>query len=44
LTSKFKLWKLEAYVALAHKQLADKLEKYLKTGSGHAFAERHFQD
>ena len=43
-TNKFKPWKLEAYVALEQKQLADKLEKCLKTGSGRAFAKRHLQD
>jgi putative endonuclease len=41
-TNKFKPWKLEAHVALAQKQLADKLEKYLKTGSGRAPAAGHF--
>ncbi len=41
-TNKFKPWKLEAYIALPQKSLAEKLEKYLKTGSGRAFAKRHF--
>jgi putative endonuclease len=41
-TNKFKPWELIAYVAMADKQLAARLEKYLKTGSGRAFAARHF--
>jgi putative endonuclease len=40
-TNKFKPWKLEVYVALQHKELAENFEKYLKTGSGRAFAKRH---
>ena len=40
-TNKFRPWELEAYVALPKKSLADKLEGYLKTGSGRAFAKRH---
>jgi putative endonuclease len=41
-TNKFKPWKIEAYVALPEKEVADRLERYLKTGSGRAFANRHF--
>jgi putative endonuclease len=40
-TNKFKPWKLEVYVALQHKDLAENFEKYLKPGSGRAFAKRH---
>ena len=40
-TNKFKPWKLEAYVALKRKEAADRFERYLKTGSGRAFAKRH---
>ncbi len=42
-TNKFKPWELEVYVALPHKGLAGKFEKYLKTGSGRAFAKKHLQ-
>jgi putative endonuclease len=42
-TNKFKPWILEAYVAFPGKVLANKFESYLKTGSGRAFAERHFR-
>jgi putative endonuclease len=40
-TSKFKPLELMTYVALPEKQLAGKLESYLKSGSGRAFAKRH---
>jgi putative endonuclease len=40
-TNKFKPWELVAYVALTEKLLAEELEKYLKSGSGRAFAKRH---
>ena len=43
-TNKFKPWDLAAYVALPEKQFAEDLERYLKSGSGRAFANRHFQD
>ena len=41
-TSKFKPWKVEAYFAFETKEKATSFEAYLKTGSGHAFAKRHF--
>ncbi len=41
-TSKFRPWKLVCYVALDDKDKAVAFEKYLKAGSGHAFANRHF--
>ena len=41
-TSKFKPWKVEAYFAFEAKEKAVAFEAYLKTGSGHAFANRHF--
>ena len=41
-TSKFKPWKVEAYFAFETKEKATAFEAYLKTGSGHAFAKRHF--
>ena len=41
-TSKFKPWKVEAYFAFETKEKAAAFEAYLKTGSGHAFAKRHF--
>jgi predicted GIY-YIG superfamily endonuclease len=35
-------WKLVVYVAFADKAKALAFERYLKVGSGHAFARRHF--
>jgi putative endonuclease len=43
-TNKFKPWNLLAYVALPDKLLAETFERYLKTGSGRAFAKRHLQN
>jgi putative endonuclease len=40
-TNKFKPWKIQAYVALPQREPADRFERYLKTGSGRAFANRH---
>jgi len=42
-TNKFRSWTLEAYVAFRDKQLASRFERYLKSGSGRAFARRHLQ-
>jgi predicted GIY-YIG superfamily endonuclease len=41
-TSKFAPWELIAYVAFADSQRADAFERYLKSGSGHAFARKRF--
>lgn len=40
-TNKFRPWELVTYIALREKYLADKFERYLKTGSGRAFTKRH---
>jgi predicted GIY-YIG superfamily endonuclease len=40
-TAKFKPWRLVSYVALESRERAAVLERYLKQGSGHAFANRH---
>ena len=39
-TNKFKPWNMMAYVALPEKLLAEEFERYLKSGSGRAFAKR----
>jgi len=41
-TAKFKPWQVVVAIRFANDQKADDLEKYLKSGSGHAFAKRHF--
>lgn len=39
-TSKFKPWRLVTYVAFSDRARAESFERYLKSGSGHAFAKR----
>ena len=41
-TSKYRPWKVEAYFAFEYMEKAAHFETYLKSGSGHAFATRHF--
>ena len=41
-TSKFMPWKIETYIAFVTLVKAQAFERYLKSGSGHAFAARHF--
>ena len=40
-TSKFRPWELVCYLAFQSRDRAAQFEKYLKVGSGHAFAHRH---
>jgi predicted GIY-YIG superfamily endonuclease len=39
-TSKFLPWKLITYVAFSDRPKAEAFERYLKSGSGHAFARK----
>jgi predicted GIY-YIG superfamily endonuclease len=39
-TSKYAPWKLVSYVAFSNERKAAAFERYLKSGSGHAFARR----
>ena len=39
-TPKFKPWHLVTYVAFSDRTKAESFERYLKSGSGHAFANR----
>jgi predicted GIY-YIG superfamily endonuclease len=41
-TSKFRPWKVETYIAFEAIEKAQAFERYLKSGSGHEFARRHF--
>lgn len=41
-TNKFKPWTLLTYTAFENESSARAFEKYLKTGSGIAFARKHF--
>lgn len=39
-TSKFGPWKLTTYIAFNSRTKAERFERYLKSGSGHAFANK----
>lgn len=39
-TPKFRPWRLATYVAFTERSKAESFERYLKSGSGHAFARR----
>jgi len=41
-TAKSKPWKLLVYIAFKDRAKAEASERYLKSGSGHAFGRRHF--
>lgn len=40
-TAKFRPWELITYTAFQSRERAAQFERYLKAGSGHAFAKRH---
>ena len=42
-TSKHRPWRLIASMEFADDDVAARFERYLKTGSGRAFAKRHFR-
>ncbi|EKD74728.1 MAG: Excinuclease ABC C subunit protein [uncultured bacterium] len=41
-TNKHIPWKLVVYLAFSEKQKSERFERYLKTGSGRAFAKKYF--
>jgi putative endonuclease len=41
-TAKFRPWRMKFYAAFETLELAQGFELYLKSGSGYAFAKRHF--
>ena len=41
-TARFVPWEIVAFVCFKDEEKARRFEKYLKSGSGHAFAKRHF--
>jgi predicted GIY-YIG superfamily endonuclease len=41
-TSKFKPWVIKTAIALRNRERAFAFERYLKSGSGRAFARKHF--
>ena len=42
-TAKFRPWRLVTYIAFTDETKAIAFEEYLKTGSGRAFAKKHFR-
>ena len=42
-TRKFQSWEVKVYTAFQTEELARDFVRYLKSGSGHAFAKRHCQ-
>ncbi len=40
-TAKFRPWERVTYIAFQSRERAAEFERYLKAGSGHAFAKRH---
>jgi predicted GIY-YIG superfamily endonuclease len=40
-TSKFRPWKLKTYIAFTNGAKAGAFQRYLKSGSGHAFVHKH---
>jgi len=43
-TVRWRPWMVDVCVEFRTEQMAVRFEKYLKSGSGHSFAERHFRD
>ena len=41
-TSKYRLWKFVLHLCFQDEQRAGEFERYLKSGSGHAFAKKRF--
>jgi predicted GIY-YIG superfamily endonuclease len=41
-TAKFLPWRLVTYIAFSDEEKATRFERYLKSGSGHAFARKGF--
>ena len=41
-TAQRRPWRVRLYIAVESRELAQHFERYLKSGSGHAFANRHF--
>ena len=42
-TSKFRPWRLVSYYWFEHEKTASAFERYLKSGSGRAFANKHLR-
>jgi predicted GIY-YIG superfamily endonuclease len=42
-TAKYRPWLIKSYFAFQSKEVAQRFERYLKSGSGREFARRHFE-
>lgn len=42
-TAKYRPWRIQCYFAFDSEAVALRFERYLKSGSGRAFARRHFE-
>lgn len=42
-TSQWRPWELDVCIEFRDPRLAKRFERYLKSGSGHSFAKRHFE-
>jgi putative endonuclease len=42
-TAKYRPWSVHVCVEFSTEDVAERFERYLKTGSGRAFARRHFE-
>jgi putative endonuclease len=40
-TSKYRPWRIKTYIAFSDEKKASAFERYLKSGSGRAFAKKH---
>jgi putative endonuclease len=43
-TAPWKPWRVDVVIEFRSERLAERFEKYLKSGAGHAFSMRHFVD
>ena len=41
-TKKFAPWEIKTFIAFKNRLLAERFERYLKSGSGYAFLNKHF--
>ncbi len=42
-SAKYRPWEIECYFAFESLELAQRFERYLKSGSGYSFRKRHFE-
>jgi len=42
-TARYRPWSVNVVLEFANQEIAERFEKYLKSGSGRAFAKKHFE-